>query len=176
MNSQKILYNKIGGDESYTPAYGVKPIIKYIPKNAIVWCPFDKEHSEFVKQIRTNGNSVIVSHIDNGKDFFEFEPLDWDIIISNPPFKNKRKFFERALSFGKPFALLMTNAALNDKYPVWCWEELGKQFQILKFDKRMRFINNEGRPNNKITFSSSYFCYNFLPNDFIQEKLNERIV
>ena len=30
MDSQKILYNKVGGDESYTPAYDVKPIIKYI--------------------------------------------------------------------------------------------------------------------------------------------------
>lgn len=88
MDSQKILYNKVGGDESYTPSYGVAPIIKYIPKNAIVWCPFDKEHSEFVKQIRANGNTVIFSHIEDGKDFFEFEPETWDMIISNPPFKN----------------------------------------------------------------------------------------
>jgi len=93
------------------------------------------------------------------------------MIISNPPFKNKRLFFERALSFNKPFALIMTNAALNDKYPVWCWNELDKQFQILKFDKRMKFTNNENRPNDKIAFSSSYFCYDFLPKDFIQKEL-----
>ena len=35
-------------DECYTPDYGVKPILKYIPKDAIVWCPFDTEESEFV--------------------------------------------------------------------------------------------------------------------------------
>jgi len=171
IDSQKVLYNKVGNDEAYTPSYGVKPIIKYIPPHVIVWCPFDKEDSEFVKQIRANGNTVIASHIDDGKDFFDYQPKVWDIIVSNPPFKNKRKFFERALSFGKPFALIMTNAALNDKYPVWCWKEYNKQFQILKFDKRMKFTNPDGRENNKITFNSSYFCCDFLPKDFIQEKL-----
>lgn len=45
MDSAKVLYNKTGGDESYTPAYGVKPILKYIPEDAIIWCPFDKEES-----------------------------------------------------------------------------------------------------------------------------------
>ena len=38
-------------------------------------------------------------------------------IVSNPPFTNKRKYFERALSFNKPFALIMTNAWLNDSAP-----------------------------------------------------------
>lgn len=28
-------------DEVYTPAYAVKPIIKFIPNNSTIWCPFD---------------------------------------------------------------------------------------------------------------------------------------
>lgn len=56
INSQKVLYSTGKNDECYTPDYGVKPILKYIPKDAVVWCPFDKEESEFVKQIRANGN------------------------------------------------------------------------------------------------------------------------
>ena len=51
IDSKKVLYASGGGDEAYTPAYGVKPILKYIPKDAKVWCPFDKAESEFVKQI-----------------------------------------------------------------------------------------------------------------------------
>lgn len=39
-------------DEIYTPAYAVKPILKYIPKDNIVWCPFDTEDSEYVKLIQ----------------------------------------------------------------------------------------------------------------------------
>lgn len=70
MNSRDILYGKNKNDECYTLDYAVKPILKYIPTGAVVWCPFDKENSEFVKQIRVLGNKVIASHIDNGQDFF----------------------------------------------------------------------------------------------------------
>ena len=108
------------------------------------------------------------------KDFFNYEPYNWDIIISNPPFKNKRKFFERALSFGKPIALFMTNAWLNDAYSKKVFMEANRQMQLLMFDKRIKFSNPDGRPNNKITFSSSYYCCDFLPRDLITEEMNER--
>lgn len=95
MDSQNILYSKGKNDECLTLNYAVKPILKYIPKDFIVWCPFDLETSEFVKQIRANGNKVIATHIINGQDFYTYEPKEkWDYIISNPPFTNKRKIFE----------------------------------------------------------------------------------
>lgn len=170
IDSQAILYNKVGNDEAYTPAYGVKPIVKYIPKGAVVWCPFDTQESEFVKQIRSNDNTVIASHIDDDQDFFEYEPSEhWDMIISNPPFKNKRKFFERALDLDKPFALLMTMAWLNDAAPKQLFKDV--DLQLLMFDKRIRFANPEGRPNDKITFSSGYYCIDFLPKQIIMEAL-----
>jgi hypothetical protein len=59
-------------------------------------------------------------------------------MISNPPFTNKRKIFERALSFGKPFALLMTNTWLNDAAPKQLWKD--KELQLLMFEKRVHFI------------------------------------
>lgn len=40
---KEILYSAGNNDECYTPAYGVKPILKYIPKDWVVWCPFDLE-------------------------------------------------------------------------------------------------------------------------------------
>jgi len=173
MDSQKILYNKNGNDEAYTPEYGVIPILKYIPSSFIVWCPFDKINSAFVKLI-SKTNKVIYSHIENGQDFFEYEPKEkWDCIISNPPFKNKRKFFERALRFNKPFALIMTNAWLNDAYSKRVFMNANRQMQLLMFDKRIKFGNPYDKPNNKITFSSSYFCCDFLPKDLITERLSE---
>ena len=105
------------------------------------------------------------SHIKNGEDFFEFEPSEhWDCIVSNPPFTAKRKYFERALSFGKPFALIMTNTWLNDAAPQRLFKD--KDLQLLMFDKRMKFVNN-GKTLNKITFSSSYYCWDFLPKQLI---------
>ena len=153
----------------YYPPNGVTPILKYIPREWVVWCPFDKAESEFVKQITNNGNKVIATHIDNGQDFYTYEPSEhWDCIISNPPFTNKRKIFERALSFDKPFALIMSNTWLNDSAPKILF--MDKDLQLLMFDKRMKFSNN-GVVNNKITFSSSYFCYKFLPKQIIMERL-----
>ena len=159
------IYSKGKNDECYTPAYGVKPILKYIPENKIIWCPFDKSSSEFVKLI-SKTNPVVNSHIDLGQDFFEYEPEQWDIIISNPPFSGKRLFFERALSFNKPFALLMTNTWLNDSAPATLFKD--RDLQLLMFDKRIEYDRRK-----KIPFSSSYFCWNFLPKQIIMEKLEK---
>ena len=163
MESGKILYSKGNNDECYTPAYAVMPILKYIKKDAIVWCPFDTIDSEFVKLI-SKQNAVVYSHINDGKDFFTYEPEKWDVIISNPPFTNKRKFFERALLFNKPFALIMSNTWLNDSAPKQLFKD--RDLQLLMFDKRIKYNDD-----NKITFSSSYYCWNFLPKQIIMEHI-----
>lgn len=168
INSKEVLYSSGNNDECYTPGYAVEPILEFIPKDAIVWCPFDTKQSEFVQQISTK-NKVIHSHINENKNFFTYEPKKWDIIISNPPFTNKRKIFERALSFNKPFALIMSNTWLNDSAPKQLFAE--KDLQLLMFDKRMRFVMADGLENNKITFSSSYYCWNFLPKQIVMKKL-----
>ena len=168
LDSGKLMFSGGNNDECYTPDYGVEPILKYIPKDATVWCPFDTEDSQFVIQI-SKQNKVIRSHLESGQDFFNYEPDEWDMIVSNPPFTDKRKFFERALSFNKPFALIMTNTWLNDSAPKQLFKD--RDLQLLMFDKRMKFISPDGRNNDKITFSSSYYCWNFLPKQIIMEEL-----
>ena len=168
IDSKKVMFSSGGGNEAYTPAYGVTPILKYIPKDAKVWCPFDTIDSEFVKQI-SQQNEVVFTHIQYNQDFLTYEPDNWDVIVSNPPFTNKRKFFERALSFDKPFALIMSNTWLNDSAPKQLFKN--KDLQLLMFDKRMKFHSPDGRSNDKITFSSSYYCWNFLPKQIIMEEL-----
>lgn len=164
-----MIYSQGNNDECYTPAYGVEPILQYIPEGAVVWCPFDTEESEFVKLI-SQTHTVVHSHISSGQDYYEFEPPKWDVMISNPPFTNKRQIFERALALGKPFALLMTMAWLNDAAPKQLFKD--KQLQLLMFDKRIKYLNN-GVVNNKITFSSGYYCHNLLPRDIIMAELHE---
>ena len=95
------------GDEQYTPRHAVLPIVKYLPRNAVIWCPFDTENSEFVIALKEAGHEVVFSHIFTGQDFFEYEPEHWDIIVSNPPFSRKREVVERCLALEKPFALLV---------------------------------------------------------------------
>jgi len=102
----------IRSDEYETPDYAVSPLLKYIPRNKVVWCPWDTADSEYVKQI---GKTHKVVYSDN--DFFDWEPKQWDILISNPPFSEKAKTFERVVSFCKPFACLVSLNWLHMRAP-----------------------------------------------------------
>ncbi len=74
--------------------------------------------------------------------------------------------------FNKPFALLMSNTWLNDAAPKQLFMQ--KELQLLMFDQRIKFKCN-GLVNNKITYSSSYYCWNFLPKQIVMEKINRTI-
>lgn len=168
MKSNEILYSKGGNDECHTPEYAVTALLPLLPKDVVVWCPFDKGYSNYVQVLRKAGYKVIHSHIDDGKDFMQYQPNEhWDIIVSNPPFTNKRKIFERALSFGKPFALLMSITWLNDTAPYQIFA--GKRLQFVFLDKRTDFYELKDGVmvdrEKKITFNSSYFCYDLLAKD-----------
>lgn len=169
LGSKDILYSKGNNDECYTPKYGVEPLLEFLLpfKNSIIWCPFDRKDSNFVQLLTGNGFKLVYSHKDYGQDFYTYEPEQWDILISNPPFTNKRKIFERALSFNKPFALLMSLTWLNDSAPKQLFYE--KDLQLLMFDQRIKYLGQQ----NKITFSSAYYCYNFLPKQIVMRKLKK---
>lgn len=164
IDSAKVLYSKGDNDECYTPDYVVESILPYLDKDKVYWLPFDRDDSAFVKVLKANGFKYVNSHIDYGQDYYTYEPGQWDVMLSNPPFTNKRKIFERAISFGKPFALIMSNTWLNDSAPKVLFRD--KDLQLLMFRNRIKFINN-GVVNNKITFSSSFYCQDILPKQII---------
>ena len=172
MTNEFLRTSKGKNDECYTPRYGVEPLLEFLEpyKEKIIWCPFDTEESEFVKVFKEYGYKVVYSHIKYGQDFYRYEPEEWDIIVSNPPFTNKAEIFKRALSFDKPFALLMTITWLNDATPANVFRD--RELQILSFNERMEFKNRE--QNKKINFLSAYFCYKFLPKNFIFRSFRNR--
>ena len=152
-------------DEYYTPRILVEPIIKYLQAGKTVWCPFDTEHSEFVKCLKDNGFNVIYSHIWYGQDFFEYMPdCNFDYIISNPPFSRKLEVLDRLYKIGKPFAMVMGLPILN-------YQEVGsffldKPLQLLIVDKKVSFDGNTA------SFNNSYFCNGILPKDLMFEHLD----
>ena len=163
-------------DEVYTPAYAVKPIIKHISTffdaDATIWCPFDEEDSNFVILLRNAGYNVIASHIKNGQDFFEYEPdVEYDCIISNPPFSIKDKILKRLCELNKPYAILLPLPTLQGqkRFPYLA------DCQALIFDKRINFFKNkETKEIQKgVAFASIYICRNFLNKDLIFEELEE---
>lgn len=156
-------------DEVYTPAYAVKPIIKYIKPGSVIWCPFDTADSAYVEELNAAGFTVIYSHIDNGQNFFEYEPDEYDVIISNPPFSIKDDILRRLNELNKPYAMLMPLPALQGQ----------KRFKYLKgsqaliFDKRINYFKDlkTKEIQKGISFASIYICKNFLPSDLLFEEL-----
>jgi hypothetical protein len=190
-------YKKNRNDELYTPRILVECLKSYfeewvyrnnytghyfIPKghgpkeskrglsSFTVWCPFDKETSEYVLFFKELGCKVIYSHIDYEQNFLGIksenlnecvEPYvpseHFDIIVSNPPFSRKLDVFKRCNELGKPWVMLSNIMCLN-------YMEIGNYFadnpiQLLIPDKRVSF---DGNPSS---FCSGYFCKNFLQKD-----------
>jgi hypothetical protein len=171
----KVYYNQGGGDEQMTPDYGVEILLPYIQhlKDKIIWCPFDKEDSQFVKVLIKNGFKVVWSHIETGGDFFIFEPNEWDVIISNPPYKNKRSYWERALNLKKPFTLLLPLNILSDSVINVTMREREREIQLLIPNKRMRFYNAKtGESGKTPTFKAAYFGVNIFKEPLILADIN----
>ena len=157
-------------NELYTPLYAVDPILKYIPKDKIIWCPFDEEWSAFYRRLKEEGYNVVRSSLKDGQDFFTYEPNKWDMIVSNPPFSSKDKVLERLYSFKKPFAILLPLNSLQGKTR---FKFFTQGIQLLSFDSSISFhkpdsmdIVIKGSP-----FATAYFCKDLLPRDLIVEEL-----
>lgn len=169
MKSNEIFYSKGKNDECYTPKETVLALFPFVEKykDKTIWLPFDTKESQFTKTLSENGYKIIHSHISEGKDYYNYEPQNWDVMISNPPFTNKRKIFERAMSFNKPFALLMNIVWLNDKAPK---EVFNNEMQLFLLKERVNFLSPKGESLGRPTFASAFFCRNFLPKDICVEK------
>lgn len=172
MNNIGYLKASKNNDECYTPHYAVHPLIKYIPSNKVIWCPFDEEWSAFVNELFLNGNKVISSHINQGLDFFNYEPQYYDIIISNPPFSIKDAVLKRLYELNKPFAVLLP---MNSLQGVNRYKYFRNGIQLLTFDQRIGFHNTKDsmNPVEGSPFASAYFCRDLLPNDLIIEHIDK---
>ena len=159
------------GDEVYTPFYAVEPLLKYIPKNFVIWLPFDEEWSAFYQLFNENGYKIIRSSLKENKSFFEYEPKEhYDIIISNPPFSKKDQVLKRLYYLDKPFMILLPMNSLQGKNR---YNYFKKGIQLLSFDSRVDYHtnNNFEKYTKGNHFASAYFCKDILPKDLIIEQL-----
>jgi len=160
------------GDEVYTPFYAVEPLLEFLRRDQIIWCPFDEEWSAFVQLFTENGYHVVRSALSQSQDFFEYEPQKWDILISNPPFSKKDAVLKRACAFRKPFALLLPVNSIQGKtrYDIW-----GNEIQMLVFNARVDYHThgNMSSTTKGNHFGSAYFCRDFLPTKLELRTLNK---
>ena len=159
------------GDECFTPFYAVEPILKYLDKTKTYWLPFDEEWSAFVQLMEENDFNIIISSIRDGFDFFEYEPENYDIIISNPPFSKKDAVLKRLFELGKPYAMLLPLNALQGqrRFPFLT------EIETLSFDKRIGYHQNFNfnHTTESNFFASAYFCKGILPSKLIIEEITK---
>jgi hypothetical protein len=130
---------------------------KFIPKNKIIWesAYCDGESGRILNEM---GYNVIHEN----KDYFNWEPENYDIQVTNPPFSIKKKWIKRAVELGKPFIFILPDYSLPSKY----MKELSNDLQIIIPNNRIQFnkIVN-GQKDNTLTsssFPSYFFCYKML--------------
>lgn len=166
LNSDK--QNK--SDEYYTKEYAVFPILKYVRKFKTIWCPFDKKESEFVKVLKRHGHKVVFSHIETGKDFFEYIPKEYDCIVSNPPYSLRERILEKCFKTKKPFALLINISGLfGSKKRFNMFKD--NEFEMMVFDKRINYDNENGKCSPP--FDSIYLCSKLLRDKIIFETIDK---
>ncbi len=175
--NQKILpfidkYNE--QDEYYTPLYAIIPIEKYLKRNSVIWCPFDKEESLYVRYFKQKGHTVHYTHIDDGFDFFETEPPSGcDYIISNPPYSVKTEVFRRLNILGLPYAMLVGSAGLfaaKSRFDIF-----KEGIEQMVFSARIAFMTDyeSGTIKAYPPFESSYICRGVLPQQIVFEELEK---
>lgn len=150
-------------DEYYTPKMLVDFLPKILKEYNIknILCPFDKKESNFVKILSKDFN-IINGHIDENKDFFDewYKDLDFDIIVSNPPFSRKMDILRLCLERDYKFMLILNLMCLNH-------QEIGNI--LSKFDKIGLIIPDKkvSYDGNTCSFCSAYITNLFNKNIFI---------
>lgn len=153
-------------DEYETPLYAVKIIEPYLKRDSVIWCPFDKEHSNFVQHFYDMGHEVIYSHIETGHDFFTCKiPEGIDYIISNPPYSKRNQIYTRLYEIGAPFAMLVNMTGLADsRKRALLFAQYG--IQMMYIYPRIKYIK-DGKQTTGNIFQSGYVCKDVLPKDLM---------
>lgn len=130
--------------ELYTPPEATQQIIPFIKKDLIVW-EMCYGRWDLADELKRNGITVVGR---TDMDCFEEEPDEYDVIITNPPYRNNKDFIKRAIDSWKPFALLVRLEHL------W-WVQASKllkdlDIKILIPEKRINFITPKMREWDKV--------------------------
>ena len=148
-------------DDFQTPEYAVGPLVPYLRARnfSVVWEPAAGE-GYLVRALRAAGFAVISSDIRENKDFLSYVPdVEWDVIVTNPPYSLRYEFIERCYKLGKPWAMLMTLTTLEGRRQR-LFREHG--VELLLLDKRINFITPY-RKDGSAWFPVAWFCHRILP-------------
>jgi hypothetical protein len=129
-----------------------------------VWeCTASAAGGNIANTLENSGFNVVSSHINEGKSFFDYEPDEYDVIITNPPYSLKNQFLQHAYDLGKPFAFLLPITTLEGLARGEMFARYGVQVIV----PNMRF-NFKPEKGSSAWFQTSWFTWGFnLPNDLL---------
>jgi len=149
-------------DDFQSPSEILEPLIPYIPKHWIVWEPCAGK-GNLVRKLHREGYATMKSDILRGQDFLTWEPaFPYEAIVTNPPFSKKFEFLQRCYDLQKPFALLMSIAALDTVKRQSLYKQRG--IELLVLPKQVDFRNLSGKIAR---FACAWFCHGVLSHPLI---------
>lgn len=123
--------NKGGAmDKCQSPPEVILPLLDFIPKDAIIWESAAGE-GNLVNAFVKAGYQTVSSDIESNQDFYTYNPIKWNIQVTNPPYGNKPKWTKRSYELGKPFALLMPLEFWGTTRLHVLWKKYGMMQQIV---------------------------------------------
>ena len=159
----KLPLNNKGSDEFGTPEYAVNPLIKYLNKSWTIWEPCATK-SGIVCGLINHGFKVIGTV----SNFLQTD-IEYDAIVTNPPYSMKEEFLERAYTLNKPFAFLMPLTALEGKKRQSLYKKYG--IQIIIPDRRINFLTPSGTGSGS-WFATAWFTWKIIKDGLIFETLD----
>ena len=149
-------------DEMYTPPVAMDYIMPFLDKSKTYWeACYGKGH--MANTLKENGFDVVGT---KNLDCLTHEPpVDWDIWITKPPFNGNKKFIERAIDLGKPFAFLVRLEHLGGVDACRLFRYL--DFRIIIPEKRINYIKPkrlDGKKDSGSPFHSIWLTHKiYLP-------------
>lgn len=137
-------------DRCQTPPHAFRPLIRYLDaipnertNGLVIWEPACGEcylYEEICNHFVCYGSDIL-----NGHDFFQFKDwlVNYDVIVTNPPFSQKYKWIAQCYELSKPWALLMPLETLGAKRAQEQFKEKGMELIVL--NRRVNFkMPNKG--------------------------------
>lgn len=140
-------------DDFQTPPEALEPLLPYIPKDWVVWeCAQGK--GWLTEYMLEKGYAVIGTDILEGYDYRMWQPPQWDIAITNPPYAIKQQFLERAYMLGKPFAFLLPLITFETEKRQRLFRDYG--LEVIFLPKRINFRTPSGNGTGS-WFATAWF-------------------
>ena len=169
--------NKVGTyDECQTPPYALEPLFPYLNKDWFIWECACGSHTLW-KALLMAGLKTDGTDIKHGEDFFNpllsNYVLDWNCIVTNPPYSIKYEWLKKCYELGRPFALLMPVEMLGTKRGQDLFDEYG--IQVIFVQPRIDFyMPNKGYEGGGAQFPTAWFTWKLnLPKQMNFARLNK---